>query len=74
MHASFKGDKNTVSEYIQTRRIQEAAKVLADPARAGVTIGEVAVTHGFKSQAHFARTFRARYGLTPREFRHRPPV
>jgi len=72
VHASFKGDKDTVSEYIQARRIQEAAKVLADPARSGVTIGEVAVSHGFKSQAHFARIFRARYGLAPREFRRGP--
>ena len=46
-----------------------AAQALADPARSTTTIGEVAVAHGFKSQAHFARIFRERYGLAPCGFR-----
>lgn len=74
VHTLFKADKDTVSEYILTRRLQEAAKSLADPLRTAVTIGEVAVAHGFKSQAHFARTFREHYGLTPRGFRRKSQV
>jgi AraC-like DNA-binding protein len=69
VHALFQEDNNTVSEYIQSRRLQEAARMLADPVRATASIGEVAVAHGFKSQAHFARTFRERYGLAPLGFR-----
>ena len=71
VHTLFRADHNTVSEYIQSRRLQEAAKTLADPVRATASIGEVAVAHGFKSQAHFARIFRERYGLAPRGFRRR---
>jgi AraC-like DNA-binding protein len=71
VHTVFEADEHTVSEYIQTRRLQEAATTLVHPARSTVTIGEVAVAHGFKSQAHFARIFRTHYGVTPREYRRR---
>jgi len=69
VHTLFQSDHSTVSEYIQSRRLQDAAKALADPMRSMASIGEVAVAHGFKSQAHFARIFRERYGLAPRGFR-----
>jgi AraC-like DNA-binding protein len=69
VHTLFQADHNTVSEYIQSRRLQEAARMLADPVRSTASIGEVAVAHGFKSQAHFARIFRSRYGLAPLGFR-----
>jgi len=69
VHTLFQGDHNTVSEYIQSRRLQEAARTLADPVRSTASIGEVAIAHGFKSQAHFARIFRERYGLAPLGFR-----
>lgn len=70
VHALFKGGRNTVSEYIQTRRIEEAARTLSDPLTGNINIGTVALGHGFKSQAHFSRLFRAAYGITPREFRY----
>jgi AraC-like DNA-binding protein len=69
VHALFKGSADTVSEYIQTRRMERAAKVLADPMSAGVAVGSIASGHGFKSQAHFTRVFRTHYGVAPREFR-----
>lgn len=69
IHTVFETDNGTVREYIQTRRLQEASRSLADPGRASSTIGEVAVAQGFKSQAHFSRAFRKHFGLTPREFR-----
>jgi AraC-like DNA-binding protein len=71
VHALFKGGADTVSEYIQTRRMERAAKVLADPMSSGVAVGSIAISHGFKSQAHFTRVFGAYYGVAPREFRHR---
>jgi AraC-like DNA-binding protein len=71
VHALFKGGADTVSEYIQTRRMERAAKVLADPMSSGVSVGSVAIGHGFKSQAHFTRVFRTYYGVAPREFRQR---
>jgi len=69
VHMLFKGDGGTVSDYIQGRRMEEAAQALADPLHARVGIGDIAVAHGFKSQAHFCRLFRQRYGTTPRDYR-----
>jgi AraC-like DNA-binding protein len=36
--------------------------------RRGVPAGEVAYTLGFADQAHFARSFKASYGMTPRHY------
>ncbi|MBP1180736.1 AraC-like DNA-binding protein [Methylobacterium sp. PvR107] len=43
---------------------------MADPARADLPIGLLAYGCGFASQAHFARRFKARPGMTPRAYRH----
>ena len=69
VHVLFKNERATVSEYIQQRRLEEAARTLADPMRSRVSIAEIAAAHGFKSQAHFCRLFREHHGMTPREFR-----
>ena len=69
VHVLFKNDRDTVSEYIQRRRLEEAARTLADPMRSRVSIAAIAAAHGFKSQAHFCRLFREHHGMTPREYR-----
>lgn len=57
----------TPSAYIQERRLMRAGeKLLANPE---ATITEIAFDHGFNDSAYFARCFRRRNGMTPREFR-----
>ena len=58
-----------ISDYIWERRLEVAAKRLVDPACAHLSIGLLAYGSGFASQAHFARRFKERHGLTPTEFR-----
>ncbi|WP_342109989.1 helix-turn-helix domain-containing protein [Methylobacterium sp. SI9] len=58
-----------ISDYIWERRLEEAGKRLIDPACAHLSIGLLAYGSGFVSQAHFARRFKERHGLTPTEFR-----
>ncbi|MCJ2087572.1 helix-turn-helix domain-containing protein [Methylobacterium sp. E-005] len=58
-----------ISDYIWDRRLEEAGKRLIDPACAHLSIGLLAYASGFTSQAHFARRFKERHGLTPTEFR-----
>ncbi|MCJ2087898.1 helix-turn-helix domain-containing protein [Methylobacterium sp. E-005] len=58
-----------ISDYIWERRLAAAARRLADPACAHLSVGMLAYGCGFSSQAHFARRFKDRYGTTPREYR-----
>jgi AraC family transcriptional regulator, positive regulator of tynA and feaB len=59
-----------ISDYIRDCRIGTAAQRLADPACADLPIGLLAYGCGFTSQAHFARRFKERHGMTPRAYRH----
>ena len=54
------------SEILQQLRLQRAKDLLRDPAR---PIGDIAIATGFSSQAHFATTFRAAFGVSPTQFR-----
>ena len=58
-----------ISDYIWGRRLETAAKRLGDPASVHLSIGMLAYGCGFSSQAHFARRFKDRYDLSPREYR-----
>jgi AraC-like DNA-binding protein len=69
VHSLFATDRHSVSEYIQQRRLEAAARVLTDPLHPPKSIAAVAFAHGFKSHAHFSRMFHEHYGTTPREFR-----
>jgi AraC-like DNA-binding protein len=58
-----------ISDYIWGRRLETAAQHLRDPASAHLPIGTLAYGCGFSSQAHFARRFKHRYDLSPRDYR-----
>lgn len=57
------------SRYITERRLELAHRLLSSPQASGLDISEVAYRHVYASQAHFARSFKARYGRTPSEVR-----
>ena len=59
-----------IADWIWQRRLEAAAARLADPGCTHLSIGTLAYSCGFANQAHFARRFKARYGLVPSEHRH----
>jgi acetamidase/formamidase/AraC-like DNA-binding protein len=65
----FEGAGDNFSHYVRERRLQRAWADLANPAEGHHTISEIAYRYGFGDSAHFSRTFRARFGHSPREFR-----
>jgi AraC-like DNA-binding protein len=69
LHIIFSSEDETVSNYILRRRLEECGKQLADALWRRRTITEVAFGWGFNNATHFARVFKDRYGVAPREFR-----
>jgi AraC family transcriptional regulator, positive regulator of tynA and feaB len=65
----FAAERETVSEYILRRRLEECARQLASSLWLGRTITEIAYACGFNSVAHFTRAFRQKYAMTPRQYR-----
>lgn len=57
------------SAYILRRRLEECAKRLASDAYRGRTVTDIAFSWGFNSAAHFTRAFKAKYGMTPTDYR-----
>jgi AraC family transcriptional regulator, positive regulator of tynA and feaB len=67
----FAGADEPVSSYILRRRLEESARQLADARWRGRSICEIAFGWGFNSASHFSRSFRDRYGMSPRQYRAR---
>ncbi|MBC7578551.1 MAG: acetamidase/formamidase family protein [Tardiphaga sp.] len=65
----FEGTGSNFTHYLRERRLQRAWADLSNPAEAHHAISEIAYRSGFNDSAHFSRAFRARFGLSPREFR-----
>lgn len=69
IHQLFRGENESISHYIIRRRVEEAAKTLANSLFNGMNIGEIAYSWGFNSLSHFGRAFKSRFGYTPTEYR-----
>lgn len=65
----FSAGDETMSAYILRRRLEESARQMCNPGWRGHTITEIAFSWGFNSAAHFARSFRDRYDIAPRDYR-----
>lgn len=55
--------------FILEKRLQRAYQLLSRGEDRGLDIAEIAYRHGFSSQAHFARAFKAYFGRTPSDVR-----
>ncbi|MFT8710860.1 helix-turn-helix transcriptional regulator [Komagataeibacter rhaeticus] len=57
------------SQYIRMRRLERCRGDLASPLYTHLSISEICFRWGFNDAAHFSRTFRQSYDMTPREWR-----
>jgi AraC-like DNA-binding protein len=71
LYKLFEQDGMTVSEWIRNRRLDNTVRDLADPRLAHRTIAGIGARWGFHDPTHLSRVFRAREGISPREFRER---
>jgi AraC-like DNA-binding protein len=65
----FAAEKDAVSAYILRRRLEVIAHQLIDARWRSRSICEIAFDWGFNSAPHFSRSFRDRFGLSPRAYR-----
>lgn len=65
----FRDVGTTPSAYIKERRLEVAHQELSDPRHAHRSIEQIALRVGFKQLSHFSRSYRSRYGATPRSAR-----
>jgi len=67
LYSLFNDNETTVSQFVQTKRLQRAYEILvADPKRHR-TVSEVAYEVGFKNVSHFSRCFSRHFKVAPRD-------
>lgn len=69
LHNVFHESGTTVAGYIRTQRLDGARRDLRDPLHAALPVGAVAARWGFLDAAHFSRTFRDAFGVSPSDWR-----
>jgi AraC-like DNA-binding protein len=67
----FAASEEPILAYVMRRRLEECANQLADARWRGHSITEIAFGWGFNSAPHFTRSFRERFGVSPRQYRQR---
>lgn len=69
-NALLAAEGTSVGRYLLATRLDRARQSFEDPAQRQRSISEVAFGWGFTDPSHFARCFKEKYGLAPREYRH----
>ncbi|MEU4275355.1 helix-turn-helix domain-containing protein [Streptomyces tanashiensis] len=68
LHKLFQDDGITVSQWVRRRRLDSCKWDLSRTPNRRTTVAAVAHRWGFSSPAHFSRTFKDAYGMSPREW------
>ncbi|GAA1972593.1 helix-turn-helix domain-containing protein [Microbacterium pumilum] len=69
LHALFSDQGTTVSTVIRTRRLERCYDELVNPLCAARSVTAIGLENGFVDPAHFSRTFRAHFGVSPSSVR-----
>lgn len=69
LHQVFSGHEHSFAGTVRRRRLEQAHRDLADPARAALRVIDIAADNGFADVTHFHRVFRQVYGYTPAQLR-----
>jgi AraC-like DNA-binding protein len=69
VHLRFEKVGQSFGRWVLENRLEACRKALRDPALQAASISEIAFGWGFNDLSHFTKSFRARFGLSPREWR-----
>jgi AraC-like DNA-binding protein len=59
----------SLGDWVRAQRLEQCRRDLAKPGANSVTIAFIAQRWGFADATNFGRTFKAAYGMSPREWR-----
>ena len=65
LHKVFADGNETLTQYILNRRLEKCFAELSRVPDRYATLADLAYSWGFKSQSHFGKAFRRRYGMPP---------
>jgi AraC-like DNA-binding protein len=71
LHRLFQQSGTTVCKWIWERRLKATREDLLNPGMAKMRISEIAFRRGFNDPAHFSRSFRDRFGISPSKLRNK---
>ncbi|QPP08138.1 helix-turn-helix domain-containing protein [Streptomyces bathyalis] len=71
LHSLFRAEGASPLRWIVAQRLEQSARLLADPFQGHLSITDIAFAVGFKDASHFSRSFRGCYGVSPRAYRTR---
>lgn len=69
LHHLFKRSNSTVSEWVREKRLEKSRQKLTSKKFKDESITDIALSLGFNSSSHFTKTFKQKFGLTPRSTR-----
>jgi len=70
LHELLRDTNQTLGQWIREQRLEACRDSLKD-SNNRQTVAEIAYRWGFGDHAQFSRAFKARFGLSPKEFRDR---
>jgi AraC-like DNA-binding protein len=70
LYKIYRPNGMTIAAWIRHRRLERCRSDLADPKLRSEPVHKIAARHGLGGPSEFSRSFRARCGMTPSEFRH----
>lgn len=70
VHMIFEAMGLQYGKYVLQQRLACCRDDLANPIWTSLSIERIAYRNGFNDPAHFSRSFRACFGMSPRDFRH----
>jgi AraC-like DNA-binding protein len=74
IHKLFSSEPERLMKWVWAERIEGACKEIEKTALRRKAISQIAFSWGFSGPAHFSRSFRNRYGVSPVEYRSRAGV
>lgn len=69
LYRLFEHENDSVCRYIQRTRLQSVAKDLGNPFMREKSLTDIAYAWGFSDSAHFSRSFKRQFELSPRDYR-----